>query len=154
MNTPGHYAAALRAVIVGEVIAEGEAGWDSARQAWNLTADQRPPLVVMAVSAQDIAATVRFAAENGLRVAPQSTGHGASSMGRLAGTILLKTSRLRAVTVDPGARSATVGAGALWSDAIAPPAWARSGRPARHVGGARLAGMSSAAGIRMAHPPP
>jgi FAD/FMN-containing dehydrogenase len=112
--------ARLRETLKGDLIAQGEAGWDAARQAWNLTADQRPPLVVMAESAADVAATVRFAVANGLRVAPQSTGHGATSMGDLAGTILLKTSRLTGVTVDPGARTATVESGALWSDVVGP----------------------------------
>ena len=128
----------LREAVSGDVVAQGEAGWDAARQAWNLTADQRPPLVVFAESAADIVATVRFAAANGLRVAPQSTGHGATSMGDLAETILLKTSRLTAVAVDPAARTARVEAGALWSDVVAP--------AAEHslVG---LHGMSAAVGV-------
>jgi FAD/FMN-containing dehydrogenase len=128
----------LRGVLAGEVIAEGEAGWDAARQAWNLTADQRPPLVVLAESEADVVATVRFAAANGLRVAPQSTGHGATSMGELAGTILLKTSRLTAVAVDPVARTARVQAGALWSDLVA---------PAAEHGLVGLHGMSGAVGV-------
>ena len=94
MQVPQAAAGRLREAISGDVIARGEAGWAPARQAWNLTADQRPPLVVLAESEADVAATVRFAAANGLRVAPQSTGHGATSMGGLDATILLKTSRL------------------------------------------------------------
>ncbi len=131
-------AAALGAALAGEVIVQGVAGWDSARQAWNLTADQRPPLVVLAESAADVAATIRFAAANGLRVAPQSTGHGATSMGDLAGTILLKTSRLTAVSVDPRARTATVAAGALWSDVVP---------PAAEHGLVGLHGLSAAVGV-------
>lgn len=110
----------LRAALEGDAVVPGDPGWDAARQAWNLTADQHPALVVLAHSAADVAATVRFAAANGLRVAPQSTGHGASSMGDLAGTILLRTSRLTAVSVDPTARTASVEAGALWRDVVAP----------------------------------
>lgn len=33
--------------------------WDEARSAWNLAADQRPDAVVMARSADDVAAAVR-----------------------------------------------------------------------------------------------
>lgn len=84
-------AAQLRTKIAGEVIARDEPGFDAARQAWNLSADQRPALVVLAETPQDVAATVRYAAASGLRVAPQSTGHGAASMDDLAGTILLRT---------------------------------------------------------------
>ena len=128
----------LRAALSGDAIAQGEPGWDAARQAWNLTADQRPPLVVLAESATDIAATVRFASANGLRVAPQSTGHGATSMGDLDGTILLKTSRLTGISIDPEARTATVEAGALWRDVVA---------PAAEHGLVGLHGMSGAVGV-------
>ncbi len=130
--------ARLQGALTGEVVAQGDAGWDAARQAWNLTADQRPPLVVMAESAADVVATVRFATANGLRVAPQSTGHGATSMGDLAETILLRTSRLTAVSVDPGACRATVEAGALWSDVVA---------PAGEHGLVGLHGLSAAVGV-------
>lgn len=115
-------AAQLRTKIAGEVIARDEPGFDAARQAWNLSADQRPALVVLAETPQDVAATVRYAAASGLRVAPQSTGHGAASIGDLGETILLKTSRLSAVRVDPAARTATVQAGALWRDVVGPAA--------------------------------
>ena len=59
------------------MIAPGDDGYDAARQAWNLVADQRPAAVVHAADADDVAAVVRFAAGAGLRVAPQATGHGA-----------------------------------------------------------------------------
>jgi FAD/FMN-containing dehydrogenase len=131
----------LRGAIAGEVLAKGDPGWDGARQAWNLTADQRPPVVVMAHSPQDIAATVRFAAASGLKVAPQSTGHGATSMGELAETILPRTSRMTGVEIDPAQRTATAQAGALWSDVI---------EPAGQHGLVCLHGMS-AAPIRMPH---
>ncbi len=138
MNEPKSEAGPLREALAGDVIAQGEAGWDAARLAWNLTADQRPPLVVRAGSVADIATTVRFAAANGLKVAPQSTGHGAASMGDLAGTILLKTATLNAVAVDPATRTATVEAGALWSDVVA---------PAAEHGLVGLHGMSAAVGV-------
>ena len=42
---------ALRAAIAGRVFVPGEAGYDQARQAWNLVVDQRPAVVVEAGSA-------------------------------------------------------------------------------------------------------
>lgn len=137
----------LRTAITGEVIARDQPGWDAARRAWNLSADQRPPLVVRAAGAEDIAATVRFAAANGLRVAPQSTGHGAASMGDLGGTILLRTSRLAGVHIDPAARTATVQAGALWRDVAGPAA--EHGLVGLHgfSGGVGVAGYTLGGGI-------
>jgi hypothetical protein len=109
----------LRAAIAGDVVTASDPGWDAARQAWNLVADQHPALVVLAAAPEDVTATVRFAAANGLRVAPQSTGHGAPGLGELTGTILLRTARLNSVTIDPEARTAQVQAGACWRDVVA-----------------------------------
>jgi len=59
----------------------GQPGWHEARRAWNLAVDQRPALVALAERADDVAAVVRYAAESGLQVAPQGTGHNASALG-------------------------------------------------------------------------
>lgn len=104
----------LRDELQGELTCLGDDGWEIVRQPFNLAADQRPAAVVSAAGGPDIEATVAFARENDLRVALQATGHGALAMGDLAGSILLRTSRLSDVTVDPEARRATAGAGARW----------------------------------------
>ena len=104
----------LRTTIAGDVVEAGAPDWDAARQAWNLVADQHPAAVVRAAAPADLAATLRFAAANGLRVAPQTTGHSATTLGDLSDAILLRTGALAAVTVDPGARTARVQAGARW----------------------------------------
>ncbi|HWM08308.1 MAG TPA: FAD-binding oxidoreductase [Solirubrobacteraceae bacterium] len=106
-------------LICGTVIAPEDAGWDAARAAWNLLADQRPALVVQAADAGDVVEAVRFARARGLRVAAQSTGHGAAALGSLAGAVLIRTARMNDVAVDPGAQVARAGAGARWSDVIA-----------------------------------
>jgi FAD/FMN-containing dehydrogenase len=99
--------------IAGRVATPNDADWDQARMAWNLAADQRPSAVAFAENGDDIAATVRFAAENGLRVSGQATGHGAVALGSLEDAILIKTERMRGVEVDPGAQTTRVEAGVL-----------------------------------------
>ncbi len=99
--------------IAGRVATPTDSDWDQARLAWNLAADQRPAAVVFAESADDVAATVRFAAGNELKVAAQGTGHGAAPLAPLDGTILLKTERMRGIEVDPDAQTARVEAGVL-----------------------------------------
>lgn len=90
--------------------------WDEARRAWNLAVDQRPEAIVRAGSVEDVVAAVELARSRGWRLAPQGTGHGAMAMGSLDGTVLLRTERMRGVTIDPTARAARVEAGALWLD--------------------------------------
>jgi hypothetical protein len=93
-------------------------GWDEARAAWNLVADQRPAAVAFPETAADVVAIVEYARARGLRVAPQGTGHNATAIASLDRTVLVKTSRMREVVVDPSTRTAHVGAGALWEDVV------------------------------------
>ena len=68
--------AALRHAVRGSVLAPGDEGWDEARTPWNVAFEQHPALIVEPANSADVQATVRFAMANGLRVAPQGTGHG------------------------------------------------------------------------------
>jgi len=129
---------ALRARVTGQVFVPGEPGYEQARQAWILTADQRPAVVVEAASPADVAAAVRFARSHGLRVAPQGTGHGAAPLEPLDSALLLRTSRLRDVRIDPDNRTARADAGALWQDVAV---------PASEHGLAGLAGSSLLVGV-------
>jgi hypothetical protein len=131
-------AAELRAAMTGLVVAPGEPGWDEARQAWNLAVDQRPALVAVPESIADVQAAVRHAAGNGLAVVVQGTGHQAAAIRTLEDALLVKTSRLRGVTIDPEARRAIVRAGDLWEDVTG---------PASEHGLAPLAGSSPDVGI-------
>ena len=88
-------------------------GWDEARRAWNLAADQHPSAVAFVESAADVAAVLRHASERGLKVAAQGTGHGAAPLPPLDETILIKTERMRGIEVDAAGRTARVEAGVL-----------------------------------------
>ena len=110
--------APLRDLLGGDVVAPGEVDWDDARRAWNLAVDQHPAAVVLPESAADVAATVVFAKAHGLRVAPQGTGHGAAALGDMSDTILLKTERMRGVTIDAENRIARVEAGTIWIEVV------------------------------------
>jgi len=137
-SVPAEAADALRADVTGLVFLPGDPGYDQARQAWQLTVDQRPVIVVEAASAADVATAVRFARSHGLRIAPQGTGHGAAPLEPLDSALLLRTSRLRGVRIDPDNRTARADAGALWQDVAV---------PASAHGLAGLAGSSLLVGV-------
>jgi FAD/FMN-containing dehydrogenase len=69
----------LSDVVSGHVAHRGDPGWDRAR---------RPFAVVFPADERDVAAVVRFARVQGLRVAPQATADEADS---LRATILVAT---------------------------------------------------------------
>ena len=109
---------ALRNSFEGSVIAPGDGDWDVARRAFNLAVDQRPALIGFPRDASDVVAAVRFAADNGLRVAPQAGGHNAGPLGDLSGSILLKTARMNGFEVDAPNRHARAEAGVRWGPLV------------------------------------
>jgi hypothetical protein len=127
---------AFRAGLRGAAYAPGEAGYDEVRKAWNLNAYQHPALVVMAAGAADVIAAVRLARDEGLGVGVMATGHGVASP--CDGGILINTSRMKGVRVDPEAQTARVEPGALWADVIS---------EAQVFGLAGLVGSSSGLGV-------
>ena len=129
---------ALRAAIAGQVVAPGDEGWDAMRAAWNLAADQRPALVAVPRTVDDVRAIVAYAADSGLRIAMQGTGHNAGAIDTLTGGILVRTHELRGVEIDVEQRRARVLAGDLWEDVV---------EPASKVGLAPLAGSSPDVGV-------
>ena len=108
--------ASLRRDLEGQAILPGDERWDEARRAWNLAVDLQPAAVVQAAGADDVVRVVDLARERGLRVAAQSTGHGAGAMGPLGDTILLRTGRMDGVEIDAAGRSARIEAGVLAGD--------------------------------------
>lgn len=107
---------ALRDGLKGDAYVPGDEGYDDARAAWNLNAHQYPALVVMAEGAADVLAAVRLAHDEGLGVGVMATGHGVAAP--CEDGVLINTSRMRGVYVDPEARTARVEAGAKWSDLV------------------------------------
>ena len=106
----------LRRHITGRVVGSDEPDADSAAAGFNTATRHSPDLVVLAANADDVATAVRIAAAGGRRVAVQATGHGAPATG--PGTLLIRTGALDEVSVDPAARTATIGAGATWQQVL------------------------------------
>ncbi|WP_150308070.1 FAD-binding oxidoreductase [Planctomonas psychrotolerans] len=99
----------------------GDPRYDELRLPWNVAVDQRPAAVAAPTTVEEVVAVVRTAAELGLRVAPQGTGHGAAMAGlrSLDDAVLVRTSALSAVDIDPVRRTARVGSGVLWDAVVA-----------------------------------
>ncbi|MBA3843515.1 MAG: FAD-binding protein, partial [Actinobacteria bacterium] len=108
----------LRTRMQGEVVVPGDEAWDAARQAWNLSVDQRPAAVAIVATVEDVMEVIDFARAAGLRVAPQGTGHNAGALGDLRDTMLLKTHELRGVTIDAERGVARAAAGTIWIEVV------------------------------------
>jgi len=109
--------AALRSAISGSFFLPSDEGFSAAAAGFNLAIVHAPDAVVVASSAEDVAAAVSFARANDAVLHVQSTGHGAEAP--IVGGILVVTSRLDSVAVDGAARLATLGSGARWGAVVA-----------------------------------
>ena len=116
---PASAASALRGLCGGAVHLPGDPAFDEVRVPWNLQVDVRPAAVAYPAFPSEVADVVRAAASVGLRVAPQGTGHGAPPLaGRLEDAVLLRTSAMTELHVDPERRTARVGAGVRWGHVV------------------------------------
>ncbi len=117
VDFPGHRTDLLRQRIQGRVLSADHADYHQARQAWNLTVDQHPAVIVMAESAADVVEGVRFARDQGLGVAVQSTGHG--NVRPADDCLLIVTSPMKGIQVDVETRTARIEAGVKWGEVLA-----------------------------------
>ena len=100
------------------LVRPGDEGYDEARQAFNLTVNQRPVLVGRPADEFDVIELVRYARDVGLKVAPQRTGHNAGPIDWRKPAMLLRTDAMRSVEIDAVNRRARVSGGARWLDLI------------------------------------
>jgi FAD/FMN-containing dehydrogenase len=106
----------LRDRVRGRVIAPGDADYDRARRVWNGTVDRHPALVVRCTGVADVLASVRFARELDRPVAVRGGGHSVAGAGTCDGGIVVDTSPMKSVRVDPATRTAVADPGLLWGE--------------------------------------
>lgn len=126
----------LRDDVAGPVHLPGEASYDAHRQVVSPDVDAHPAVVVEAHGPGDVRAALAAARQHDVPFAVQSTGHG--TFVPSDGGILLKTTAMDEVSIDPDRRVARVGPGALWGDVLA---------EARRFGLAPLSGSSATVGV-------
>jgi UDP-N-acetylenolpyruvoylglucosamine reductase len=126
----------LRRSFTGGLYVPGDAGYDVERLGWERSFDSRPAIVAAAASVADVQAAIVAAHEHDLPLAIQATGHGAVTASD--GALLLKTSGIATVEIDPDRRTARVGPGAVWHQV---------NRAAAPFGLAALAGRCATVGV-------
>ena len=106
----------LTAVLEGELIQPGDAGYDDARQVWNGMIDRFPAAIVRCRTVEDVVSSLRFAREHELPLAVRGGGHNAAGLAVLDNGLVIDLSEMNAVVVDPERRIARAGGGATWAD--------------------------------------
>ena len=107
----------LRDSVRGEIVTPADDSYAEACRIWNGAHDgHTPALIVRCTGAADVIAAVGFARSNGLTIAVRGGGHSIPGFSTVDDGIVIDLSPMTDVRVDPVARQATVGGGAVWAD--------------------------------------
>src|SRR3954454_5882782 len=106
----------LREHVRGRVVTAADEGYDEARMVHNGMFDRHPLAVLKAEQAGDVIGAVNFAREHWLDVSVRGGGHSGPGFGTNDGGVVIDMSEMRAVRVDPRAKTPRADAGATWGD--------------------------------------
>jgi FAD/FMN-containing dehydrogenase len=100
----------------GELLRQGDAGYDDARKIYNRMIDKQPALIARCVDVADVISCVRFASANGLPLAVRGGGHNGPGLALVDDGLVCDLSRMKGIRVDPVARKVRVEGGCVWGD--------------------------------------
>jgi FAD/FMN-containing dehydrogenase len=107
---------ALRTRFRGALLRRGDEGYDEARRVWNGAIDRYPALIARCSGADDVVEAVRFARDRELPVSVRGGGHAVAGHAVCDGGVMIDLSLMKAVGVDPEARTARASGGVLWGE--------------------------------------
>ncbi|NBM15705.1 FAD-binding oxidoreductase [Streptomyces sp. GC420] len=106
----------MRTVLRGPVIGPEDPQYHEARKIYNAMIDRRPAAFVRCADAGDVMNAVDYIRDHGLEIAVRDGGHGAAGQCLADGGVTVDLSPMRWVRVDPVAKTALTGGGALLAD--------------------------------------
>lgn len=120
-RTATEQARRLKRACGGLVTLPDDPTFDAVRMPWNVAAQQQPAAVAVPTTVEEVQLVVRAAKQAGLRIAPQGTGHGAAALAarNLDDVVVLRTTALTGVAVDPETQTARAESGALSEHVVA-----------------------------------
>jgi FAD/FMN-containing dehydrogenase len=106
----------LRGSLKGEILLPSDDAYEGARKIWNATIDKHPGMIVRCTTTSDVVHAVNFAREIGVLLAVRGGGHNIAGNALCDDGIVIDLSQMKAASVDPKTRRATIEGGATLAD--------------------------------------
>ena len=106
----------FKASLRGQLLQQGDAGYDEARALYNGMVDRRPLLIARCADVADVITSVRFGRDNGLLTAVRGGGHNGPGLGSCDGGLVIDLGPMKGVRVDPQQRTVRAAPGCTQGD--------------------------------------
>jgi FAD/FMN-containing dehydrogenase len=106
----------LEATLRGQLVRPTDPDYDQARAVWNATHDRHPALIIRCAGTADVMRAVEFARSEGLQVAVRGGAHSIAGFSTCDGGVVIDTSPMKGIRVDPAGRRAVAQPGLTWSE--------------------------------------
>lgn len=106
----------IRGILRGELLVEGDGGYDSARRVWNSMIDKHPAMIARCTGTADVVAAVNFARSHDIELAVRGGGHNVAGNAVIDDGLMIDLSPMKGIHVDPVRQTARAQAGATWGD--------------------------------------
>jgi FAD/FMN-containing dehydrogenase len=103
----------LRDGLRGQLLLDGDKGYDHARAVWNAMINKRPALIARCEGPADVVASINFARDNNLLVAVRGGGHSISGKSVCQGGLMIDMSNMNSVRINGNAATARADGGCL-----------------------------------------
>jgi len=100
----------------GELLRDGDPGYDERRRVFNAAIDRKPALIARCTGVADVIAALGFARERSLPVSVRGGAHSVAGHAVLDGGVMIDLRQMNRVRVDPEERIAWCGGGANWGE--------------------------------------
>jgi FAD/FMN-containing dehydrogenase len=100
----------------GELLRDGDPGYDESRRVFNAAIDRRPAVIARCTGVADVVAALGFAREHGLPVSVRGGGHSVAGHAVVEGGVMIDLRPMNRVRVDPEQRTAWCGGGTNWGE--------------------------------------
>ena len=106
----------LRPHFRGEILTPQSAGYEAARKIWNGMIDRRPAAIARCAAPEDVAAAVRFAADQDIYPAIRGGGHNVAGLAMVEDGLVIDLSPMKGIAVDAAQLTATSQTGLTWGE--------------------------------------